>query len=92
MSDFPIICESCWSPTFEAFVDEGENVVCETCYAEGGDHGCEVYVLNDGTLQCGNCGGVFLEYGPECPKCGAKVVSVVEEGEADDSTRAYDLW
>ena len=45
---------------------------------------CEIYVLNDGTYQCGNCGHVTDELPEECPSCGSKVISVVEEGEAGD--------
>lgn len=46
---------------------------------------CEVYVLNDGMYQCGNCGSLS-EYEPsECDVCGSRVVSIVEEGETPDT-------
>ena len=42
---------------------------------------CEVYVVRAGYL-CGNCGAV-LDAIPVFCSCGARVASIVEEGEAD---------
>ena len=46
---------------------------------------CEMYKLNNGDYQCGNCGHVTNEIVKECSKCGAKVTTIVDEGEADDT-------
>ena len=46
---------------------------------------CEMYVLNDGTLQCGNCGAVFEGFTDTCPECLSVVIGIVDEGEPDDS-------
>ena len=42
---------------------------------------CEMYVLNDGAYQCGNCGNMSMTIGNYCANCGAQVESVVDEGE-----------
>ena len=43
----------------------------ESCGAAGSERSsCEVYVLNDGTYQCGNCGAI--------------IAGVVAEGESED--------
>lgn len=83
MSDEPIICESCWEPTREVFIDEGGNAVCEKRYAEGIDPRCEVYILSDGKCQCGNCGAVMESVPDACESCGATVVNVVDEGDGE---------
>lgn len=44
---------------------------------------CEVYVLSDGTCQCGNCGTVMDSVPERCDGCGATVAGVVEEGDGD---------
>lgn len=59
---------------------------------------CEIYKLNNGAWQCGNCGAVFkipslivAEDGPNistyqgCPKCRAQIISEVDEGETEDA-------
>ena len=43
----------------------------------------ELYVLSDGTFQCGNCGELHGEEVMECKGCGAKVTGVVDEGDPD---------
>lgn len=49
-----------------------------------GDHPseCEMYVVSAG-YQCGNCGKVFETIPISC-SCGARVVSIVDEGESFD--------
>jgi len=44
---------------------------------------CELYVLGDGMLQCGNCGCVVESVQESCPVCGAIVSGVVDEGDCD---------
>lgn len=45
---------------------------------------CEVYILSDGSCQCGNCGHVTESEPAMCESCGSTVVGVVDEGECDD--------
>lgn len=46
---------------------------------------CEMYILEDGSYQCGNCGHVHAGPVETCQRCGSSVAGVVDEGEADDS-------
>lgn len=49
---------------------------------------CEVYVLSDGTYQCGNCGALTDRLPEECGQCGSKVVGIVDEGDGDGACEA----
>lgn len=42
---------------------------------------CEVYILDDGSYQCGNCGAVMENEPTVCAECSSVVIGIVEEGE-----------